>query len=87
MCDKIFRQYFMYLMIAFIVDVLILKKMVIVELWGDKLTLPMIALYIFSAIEIWSVGENIEKRGGVNLPKRVFHLLPEKIQKILKQEE
>ena len=44
-------------------------------------------LYIFSAIEIWSVGENIEKRGGVNLPKRVFHLLPEKIQKILKQEE
>ena len=74
-------------MIAFIVDVHILKKMVIIELWGDKLTLPMIALYIFSAIEIWSVGENIEKRGGVNLPKRVFHLLPEKIQKILKQEE
>lgn len=87
MCDKVFGQYTVYLILAFIVDAFILKQMVIVEMFNQELTLPIVALYVFSAIEIWSVGENLEDAGMLNIPKRVFHLLPEKIQKIVKPNE
>lgn len=84
MCKKIFSEYFMYLIIAFVVDVLIFKQEFLIEFMGRKLTLPVISLYIFSAVEIWSIAENIEDAGGVNLLKRVMHFLPEKWQLLFK---
>lgn len=87
MCDKVFGQYSVYLILTFIIDVFILKSMIIVEMFNQGLTLPIIALYIFSAIEIWSIGENLEDAGLLNLPKRILHLFPEKYRKIINPEE
>lgn len=86
MCRKIFGEYFYYLIIAFVVDYFIFKKLFLVDFMGRQLTLPVIALYVFSAIEIWSIGENIEDSGGKNLIKRMLHFLPEKFQKIVQPE-
>jgi hypothetical protein len=82
MCDKIFARYGVYLMIAFVVDCWILDRMVLMNFNDKGLTLPIISLYVFCAIEIWSIGENIEDAGGINIIKRILHLLPEKIQKL-----
>lgn len=87
MCDKVFGQYSVYLILSFIIDSLILKNMVIIQLFNQDLTLPIVALYTFSAIEIWSIGENLEDAGLLNLPKRVLHLVPEKYRKIINPEE
>ena len=84
MMSKIFLQYGVYLIIAFTIDYYILDKAVLLNYNDKGLTLPIISLYIFSGIEIWSIGENIEESGGVNLIKRLLHFLPEKIQKIFK---
>jgi len=83
MCDKVFGQYAIYLILSFIINSLILKDMVIMELFNQELTLPILALYIFSAIETWSIGENLEDAGLMNLPKRILHLIPEKYRKII----
>lgn len=87
MCKKIFSEYFVYLIIAFVVDVLIFKQEFLIDFMGRKLTLPVIALYLFSAVELWSIGENIEDSGGVNIFKKIFHFLPEKWQLIFKSKE
>lgn len=84
MMNKIFAQYGIYLIIAFTIDYYILDKSVLLNYNDKGLTLPIISLYIFSGIEIWSIGENIEDFGGINLIKKIIHLLPERIQKIFK---
>jgi hypothetical protein len=83
MCKKIFSEYFVYLIISFVIDILIFKQNFLIDFMDRKLTLPVIALYVFSAVELWSIGENIEDSGGTNIFKRVIHLLPEKVQKIV----
>lgn len=83
---KVFLEYGIYLIIAFMINEWVLKRMVLFEVFDRKLTLPVIALYLFSFIEIWSIGENIEKAGGTNLFKKVLHFLPDKYQKIFKDE-
>ncbi|PQL95208.1 hypothetical protein [Apibacter adventoris] len=87
MCDKIFTEYGIYMIIAFVIDYFILDQMVLFNFNNRGLTLTIIALYIFSGIEIWSLGENIEDAGGINIIKKVLCLLPEKYQKIFNSEE
>lgn len=84
---KVFLEYGIYLIIAFMIDEWVLKRMVLFEFFGRKLTLPVIALYLFSFIEVWSIGENIEEAGGNNLFKKILHFLPEKYQQIFKKEQ
>jgi hypothetical protein len=86
MLNKIFSEYGIYLIIAFILDTLVFDKLLL-NIYGQKLTLPVIALYIFSFIELWSIGENIDDAGGVNIFKRIVHLLPEKVQEIINPKE
>lgn len=86
MCKKIFSEYMIYLIVAFVVDILIFKQSVLIDFLDRKLTLPVIALYLFSAVELWSIGENIEDSGGKNLFKRILHFLPTKFQKIVQPE-
>ncbi|HEX8576990.1 MAG TPA: hypothetical protein VF677_11915 [Flavobacterium sp.] len=83
---KVFLEYGIYLIIAFMINEWVLKRMVLFEVFDRKLTLPVIALYLFSFIEIWSIGENIEKAGGTNLFKKILHFLPDKYQQIFKNE-
>jgi hypothetical protein len=82
MLRKVFMEYGVYLLIAFVIDALIFKHSVLFEIYDRKMTLPVIALYVFSGIELWSIGENIADAGGVNIFKRIIHFLPEKYQKI-----
>lgn len=84
---KVFLEYGIYLIIAFMINEWVLKRMVLFEVFDRKLTLPVIALYLFSFIEIWSIGENIEEAGGTNLFKKILQFLPEKYQQIFKKEE
>ena len=86
MLRKIFYEYGVYLIIAFILDTLVFENLLI-SIYGEKLTLPVIALYIFSFIELWSIGENIDEAGGVNIFKRIIKFLPEKIQEIVNPKE
>ena len=85
MLNKVFYEYGVYLIIAFILDTLVFEKLLI-DIYGVKLTLPVISLYVFSFIELWSIGENIDEAGGINLFKRLLHFLPEKLQKIVSPE-
>jgi hypothetical protein len=82
MLQKVVMEYGVYLIIAFVIDALIFKNSVLFEIYDRKMTLPVIALHVFSGIELWSIGENIADAGGVNIFKRVVHFLPEKYQKI-----
>lgn len=86
MLHKIFYEYGVYLIIAFILDRLVFEH-ILINIYGKKLTLPVIALYIFSFIELWSVGENIDEAGGINIFKRVISFLPQKIQDIVDPKE
>lgn len=87
MCDKIFAEYGVYIIVAFVIDYWVLNQMVLLKFNDRGLTLPIISLYIFSGIEIWSIGENIEEAGGINIIKRILHFLPEKIQKIFNSDK
>lgn len=83
---KVFWEYGIYLIIAFAINKYVLKNMILFDMFDRRLTLPVLALYLFSFIEIWSIGENLERAGGVNIFKKVLHFLPEKYQKIFKPE-
>lgn len=83
MANKIFMEYGVYLIIAFVIDILVFSETTTFNVVGSQLKLPVIAVYYFSFIEAWSIGENIEEAGGVNWLKRIVHFLPEKIQKIV----
>lgn len=83
MCEKFFLEYCIYLLIAFAVDNYILEQMTILEFNSKHLTLPILALWLFSFIEMWSIAENIEDSGGRNIFKIVLELLPEKIKIII----
>jgi hypothetical protein len=86
MLRKIFTEYGVYLIIAFVLDRWILDGMILFNFNDKGLTLPVISLYLFCGIEIWSIGENIEEAGGTNLIKKVLHLLPEKVRNIFDKE-
>lgn len=81
---KIFWEYGIYLMIAFAVDKYVLKSIILFDAFERQLTLPVLAIYLFSFIELWSVGENIERAGGINIFKKVLQFIPEKYQQIFK---
>jgi len=83
MCEKVFLEYGIYLLVAFAVDNYILDRMVLFKFNDIHLTLPILALWIFSFIEIWSIAENVEDAGGRNIFKVAYELFPEKLQKIL----
>lgn len=85
MCEKVFLEYGVYLLIAFAVDKYILEQMVIFEFNSKHLTLPILAIWIFSFIEIWSVAENVEDAGGKNIFKLINELLPEKLQSLIEK--
>lgn len=82
---KVFAEYGVYLIIAFVLDQWVLKHMVVLNVFERELTLPVAAIYLFSFIEMWSIGENIERAGGINIFKKILHLLPEKLQQIFKK--
>lgn len=86
-CEKIFWKYGRWLIMAFMLNEWVLKNMVIFDMFNRKLTLPVVAVYLFGFIECWSIGENIEKTGDRNIIKMIFHFLPEKFQKIFKKVE
>lgn len=83
MYKKVFMEYGVYLIISFVVDQLVFNGTITFNIYGSNLKLPVIALYLFSFVEVWSIGENIEEAGGINLIKKTLHFLPEKIQKII----
>lgn len=85
--NKLLMQYGIYFIIAYVIDRYILEQLTIIQFQEKNYTLPVIVLWICSAIEIWSIGENIEDGGGVNIPKKVIHFFDEKYQKIFKKNQ
>lgn len=87
-CKKVLWDYGRYALIAFALNEWVLKRMIILEVMDRKLELPVVAIYLFGGIEMWSIGENIEEGGGPkNLFKRVTQFLPEKVQQIFTKED
>ena len=80
---KIFWEYGIYLVIAFAIDKYVFKNMIVFDVLDNQLTLPVLAVYLFAFIEMWSIGDNIERAGGVNLFKRILHFIPEKYRRLL----
>lgn len=85
MFNKVFMQYGIYALIAYFLDKNLLNQMTIFTFRDQPFTLPVVAVWLFTGSEIWSIGENIEDAGGVNYPKRLIHLIDEKYQKIFKK--
>lgn len=83
MCEKLFLEYGIYLLIAFAVDNYILDQMVLFEFNKIPLTLPILAIWIFTFIEVWSIAENVEDAGGRNIFKLVYDFLPDKMKMVL----
>lgn len=81
---KVFWEYGIYLIIAFAIDKYVFKNIILFDIFDRKMTLPVVAVYLFSFIELWSVGENIERSGGINIFKRILHFIPEKYLQIFK---
>lgn len=89
---KVFFEYAIYLIIAFCLDILIIQQQLqnfsIPILQNDivnfSLNLPVFVLWVLIALEIWSVGENLESTGRINLIKRfakfLEQYLPEKFK-------
>lgn len=85
MFNKVFMQYGIYTLLAFFIDKNLLNQMSIFTFKDQTFTLPVLAIWLFTASEIWSIGENIEEAGGVNYPKRLIHLIDKKYQDIFKK--
>lgn len=81
---KIFWEYGIYLIIAFAIDKYVLKDIILVQIDNRSLKLPVLAVYLFSFIELWSVGENIKRSGGINIFEKLIHCIPEKFQRFFK---
>lgn len=84
---KVFWEYGLYLVIAFAIDKYVFKNFILLDILQRELTLPVLAVYLFSFIELWSIGENIEGAGGINIFKKILHFIPEKYQKIFNSDK
>lgn len=77
---KVFKEYFIYLIIAFILDILILEKQLYFDFMYFRLNLPIIVLWWAIGIELWSIGENIEGTGKKNWIKIAFKWLENQVR-------
>jgi hypothetical protein len=85
-CKKTY-QYLLFVIAFLIIDVLVLKgRLITIPLLGGEATLSEIAISALCFIELWSIGENIEAAGGINLLKKATVLLP-KMQVALTNQE
>lgn len=84
MFEKLFLEYCVYILIAFIVDKYVLEQMTLLEFNSKHLTLPILTIWLFSFTEMWSIAENIEEAGGRNVFKVVIDLLPDKFKSVIK---
>jgi len=84
---KVFGDYGYWALISFALNKWVLQNMVIFDMFDRQYTLPVVMIYIFGGIELWSIGENREKLGKKNYLKMLFGFLPEKIQQIFKKDE
>ena len=84
---KVFWEYGVYLIIAFSIDKYVLKNITLLHIENRELKLPVLTIYLFSFIELWSVGENIKRSGGVNVFEKIIHFIPEKYQRIFKNQD
>lgn len=84
---KIFMDYSLPVIVAFLVDTLIFKNALHFDLLSLKLSIPSAAILFFTCVEIWSIFENLEDAGGTNWLKKSTHwfsgFLPEKWQEVL----
>lgn len=80
--SKVFKEYFVYIIIAFILDVLLLKSSFHFHLYMLKLDIPTCVILIFALTEFWSIFETLEEAGQKNWIKSALKtfsgFLPEK---------
>lgn len=78
---KVFKEYLLYVIIAFAVDILLLKSAYKFYVLSFKLDLPTAVILFFSANETWSLFENREEAGYKNWLKvglkACTHFFPE----------
>lgn len=81
---KLFGEYTIYIILAFMLDKWVLKSMIVIDVHHWQLTLPVAVIYFLAFIEIWSIGENIEKTGRPNYIKKLVNwMMPEKFKKFI----
>lgn len=84
---KIFVEYGIAVLVAFMVDVHLFKSALNFNVSVLKLNIPMCAILFFTGIELWSVFENLEEAGYKNWLKRgtkaVSGFIPDKWTKII----
>jgi len=85
MAKKVFGEYFVWLIVVFVVDHMILNSLFKVPFFGDSLYLPVALLYFFTLIEIRSIGENLGKAGKVNWLEKLVSFLPKDLKSIYKK--
>lgn len=63
---KVFKEYILYVIIAFALDALILKGALKFNVFNIKLDIPTCVVLVFSFTEIWSIFETREEIGRKN---------------------
>lgn len=82
--DKVFKQYLIYVLIAYIFDVIILKSKLHFDIYVIKLDIPTCLVLFFSAVELLSAFKGQEELGRKNYIKIIFKIfssfIPEKVR-------
>lgn len=88
---KVFLEYAIYIIIAFALEICFLQRQIQLEVVGFNLNLPVFALWTFTAVEVWSVGENIDRAGGTNWIKNflshIEEFIPEKFKSFFRKKK
>lgn len=88
---KVFKEYLVYVIMAFTIEIFMLRQQMRIEVIHYQLNLPVFCLWLFSAVEAWSIGENIEASGGTNYVKKMLHFfkdfIPEKFKAFFHKKE
>lgn len=69
---KVFQEYFVYVIIAFALDILILKSCFKFNVLYLKLDIPTATIILFAFNEVWSIFENREELGKKNYLKKII---------------
>jgi|GEM_PF-6826862 len=84
---KIFVEYGIAVLIAFMIDIHLFKSALNFNVSVLKLNIPMCAILFFTGIELWSIFENLEEAGYKNWLKKgtkaISGFIPDKWQKII----
>lgn len=77
---KIFKEYMIYVILAFVLDILILEQQIYMDIMKIQINIPIVVIWALCGLELWSIGENIAKTGKPNYIALVWNFMKDYLQ-------